>query len=628
MEKTMALLKGIEKRLSQRNTYKRLMLILWLFLIFLLLKGFAYGKDNHMMFIPSIYKMANPNFLNGDWYISALVPYHYLFKSFYASLMHYIELPLLFFFSYCAALFLYIIGLKKLSHTLFKQDGPFYILFPLVLIWHTFGIEGNMLIHYNNFESLFLATPIAIFSITYFFEDKMMKCFVLAGLVTMIHLQIGINLFIILLSSHVILNFEDPLKMFKDTAVPVLSYLVISAWPLLITLQGMFDAHNIGYNHFYIDYARLRMPHHYILSTWKRAIFYFTPLCILGITSFMNKKREDIDKKSITFITVILIGILIQYIFIELIPIDLIAKFHFFRMSIFVSMFAFMYFANYLYKLLDKEKSFITLLLIIAVVFSQYALAAVILLSLTHLIRNKKIFIKKRLLLFLLLIFLAAGSVITFKYKALYTIYELYPALLSKFNLLIFAIIIGSSLYILSMRVKKMKPILYNASLIPLIALSILTLNMHAMNGFFYNINTHINPENGWERLCLWIKGNTSRANFFIIPPYRPGFHLYAERKGLVDFKSNPFFERDIVKWKKRLEDVLKVEDAFAIEQKGWQSPGLMKERYNSLSENDVRTLAKKYKADYIIFEKPKNLPFKTFYEDKYFIIYALNKNY
>ena len=102
------------KQIISRIKLKEALIFTGLFLALLLKRGYYFGINNHPMFVPSLYKIARPDFLKGDWYINALVPYHYTFKFIYAKLLNYISLPVLFFISYCIALYLIILGFKKL----------------------------------------------------------------------------------------------------------------------------------------------------------------------------------------------------------------------------------------------------------------------------------------------------------------------------------------------------------------------------------------------------------------------------------------------------------------------------------------------------------------------------------
>jgi hypothetical protein len=521
------------------------------------------------------------------------------------------SLPLLFFFSYCLTLVLYIISLESVSKILFKQNGPFYILFPLLMIWPTNGIEQNALIHSNNFESLFLAIPITIFALAYLLEDKITASFILAAIATVIHLQIGVNIFIILFLCYLILNIRNP-KRFNNILIPLLYYLIISAYPLSIAFRAISVNQAVARNHFFIDFVRFRAPHHFILSSISGHIKNFALLCFLGLISFISKQKECTDKKSVIFVSVIIVGVIIQYIFIELIPVDFFAKLQFFRMTVFVSMLSFMYISNFLYIALDKKRSLLVLIAVIMIIFSRNALLALVLFVLLHIAKDDKgrPAGKYVWLCFIFAVLIVLAHTLPFNSTEHY------------FKKLIFSILVGTLFYIL---MEKSRFRLYKMYHIPLLIFTVFIFPFQIRHGLFYNISMHNFPRNDWETVCFWIKKNTPSDALFITPPYRDGFHLYAERRELVDFKSSPLLEKDILEWQERLEDVLRIRDIFTIKEKGFKSQGIMRERYNSLCENEIKILARKYKAEYIVFEKPKKLPFEILYEDAQYIVYKLS---
>ena len=162
------------------------------------------------------------------------------------------------------------------------------------------------------------------------------------------------------------------------------------------------------------------------------------------------------------------------------------------------------------------------------------------------------------------------------------------------------------------------------AYLIPLLTLVVLTLGTQFDKGIFYNIKLDLTVKNDWQRLCVWVKQNTPPDALFIVPPDLEGYHLYAERILVAEFKSNPWLEKDILEWKERLEALTKTDDLFRLPQKGFALRDYIKERYDSLEAEDVTRLAARYGARYVIFPKPKNLPFSVLYENGRYILFHI----
>ncbi len=119
-----------------------------------------------------------------------------------------------------------------------------------------------------------------------------------------------------------------------------------------------------------------RHPHHLILSTWEASDFLpFLSVFMIGIFFFFKFFRDTKDKKSL--IRFFLLGIflyLISFIFIEIVKIDIIAKFHFYRYVVYLKPFLLIFILNGLLKRLPgiKKLSAPFAILLIALKFGFY----------------------------------------------------------------------------------------------------------------------------------------------------------------------------------------------------------------------------------------------------------------
>ena len=210
------------------------LLVLSLSLLFLFIRGFHFGGGNHIAFVQAIRKLARPELYPHDWLIGSLIHYHYWFNLLYARLMRFMDLPQLFLISCLVATVFYVVGFRRISRTLFRTDGPFYLLCALLMVWPTFGIENNALIPNNQYEAAFLSTSLAVLSIAYLLEAKAFVAFIFAGLATIFHEQIGLNLFLIESLYLIYMRRKDLRRLGKDLGIPVLAYLAVTGYPLYL----------------------------------------------------------------------------------------------------------------------------------------------------------------------------------------------------------------------------------------------------------------------------------------------------------------------------------------------------------------------------------------------------------
>ncbi len=106
----------------------------------------------------------------------------------------------------------------------------------------------------------------------------------------------------------------------------------------------------------------------------------------------------------------------------------------------------------------------------------------------------------------------------------------------------------------------------------------------------------------------------SEKDDLFIIPPYKGDFGIYSLRASLGDwaegshalYLGNTFADE----WFSRMNTI------------GWKKFAGEKEGYNSLSTEEVIAAAKKYGAQFIISEKPKQFKLLPLYENDSFILY------
>lgn len=117
-----------------------------------------------------------------------------------------------------------------------------------------------------------------------------------------------------------------------------------------------------------------------------------------------------------------------------------------------------------------------------------------------------------------------------------------------------------------------------------------------------------------------WIEANTRNGAVCILPPWRRDSWYLTERAQIVSF---PFFSYDsrIPEWRERLELIVgRIDVADEDEQLR-----MMESHYNTLPENTISLIARKYGADYLVSKSMYSYP--IVYETGTYKIYYLNRN-
>lgn len=117
-----------------------------------------------------------------------------------------------------------------------------------------------------------------------------------------------------------------------------------------------------------------------------------------------------------------------------------------------------------------------------------------------------------------------------------------------------------------------------------------------------------------WANLQLYAGANSAKDDLFIIPPYLNDFGLYSRRATLSDWAegSNGLYLDNVFakQWLERMHDL------------GWNIMGGEVSGYNGLSTEQITAAAQKYKAAYVVTEKPKQFALPRVYENSHYILY------
>jgi len=122
----------------------------------------------------------------------------------------------------------------------------------------------------------------------------------------------------------------------------------------------------------------------------------------------------------------------------------------------------------------------------------------------------------------------------------------------------------------------------------------------------------------GLGALCQWVQRETPKDAIFLIPPDFPEFRFHCRRAIVVDWKGDPLLPKDFMAWIRRMEDV--------TGRSPLKGPPDVK-RFYSLDNEQLRKVARRYKAEYIVTRKgkrKKRIEAKRLYSSKQFEVYEV----
>jgi len=122
-----------------------------------------------------------------------------------------------------------------------------------------------------------------------------------------------------------------------------------------------------------------------------------------------------------------------------------------------------------------------------------------------------------------------------------------------------------------------------------------------------------------WREACDWIRQNTPSDACFFTPRNSQTFRWYAERPEVGNWKDIPQDPRGLVEWRLRMQNVFYNGDPCSW--RSWyESPG-------DKPTKQLRKLAAKYHADYVLCPTSLELELPIVYRNNFYAVYRINSD-
>ncbi|MDJ0577983.1 MAG: hypothetical protein QNJ65_22840 [Xenococcaceae cyanobacterium MO_234.B1] len=336
--------------LPSSNPQRQPFLILATYITVIIASLLAYGykltSSNIYNQVPAIISLLNPELYNDDFYIQEMTqftPRYYYYHLIYWGVKLGFSLPWVCFGFYLVAFSSFLIGLYALGR-IFNQSR----LSATVFTFLGFAATVNGRIGYAD---LFRTDPIpatlamglVVWGFYFCFRQKWILGYFFFGLTCLMQFLVGALPGILMAIPLLIAGKKN--KSFKQI---FFSFLVLGICACLIyvpmLLSGNTNSGVISNEEFVYLYGYIRHPHHLIFSafglTGSRGWLNFILFTIGGLLCIQSSKSLDKDVK-LQFIVVVCGScflLLINYVFVEIYPLDFIAKFQFARTTPFAQL--------------------------------------------------------------------------------------------------------------------------------------------------------------------------------------------------------------------------------------------------------------------------------------------------
>ena len=581
------------------NWYFNLSIYTFVIIGSLIAVGYKFPIGGNFPELPQIQHLLNPELYKNDYHVQEMVkfnPRYYYYHIIYFLANLGLSIPLVHFIYQFLAFGSVILACHAIINIYTNAKLPAAAMTFLCLA-SSFTDVGNTLIFSTKSVSSTFAMGFAIWGIYFSLRQKWLTGYFFFGLACLLQFLVGLLPGLMMIPVLIIESVRQ--RSFKNVilAIALLAAMASIVYlPMLLT--GTTDTHTMNNAEFIYIYAKIRNPHHILPSYWNVGNNWLNFICLMiGGLLCINNTNQLRKEDKINFAIIIgtsIFALLLNYLFVEVYPVALIAKLQLARTVPFAQIIIFIAISLLFDRLYQTKQLAIGLLLLIILTLPNRGILFLALFVFLSICQTQKYTLPKRYTI-LLWIF-TAGTLIFSLIYPLTNSGEIIDRLISipvLFSILAFPFILEN----LSISTP-IKQILTN--LLALLTTSILVLGIAGilpkpmLEMFETRININAVPRDDLNRLALRFSQNGTQDALVLIPPSVTSFQYFSQRAIVVNFKNFPLTEKGIKEWQNRMETVLGVP---LNPQMIWGGNDLFSRRNSA----DLVQVARKYHADYIL---------------------------
>lgn len=549
-------------QLIWKNLFIRHLFFLTAALITLFLLGYHFGTFDQSSHIPFLKKTADPGLYPNDHFFDLRKVHYSYFWLLFIPFYKAGILPQVMFIVHFLTFYLSFWMFWRLSLTLFSSPLTAF-LSVFVFIFPHFALAGFTVFEFSLLNRTFVL-PFLLLACDLYLNRRCWLSFFLLGLLYNIHV-ISANFVLGFFMIDILLRRKEKVK----EAVKALGFFFASAWPVFAWKFGNSSI-DLSVNKEWFSIIEKSFLHHIFFPFSKEPYIIAATACGIGtiILFFVAYSRLKRTTKSLiikNFLYAALLILIVEIITAYFFPITIIIQSQIIRVGLFILIFGYLFFVAYLVEEYRKKKipraDFYTLLSSIALL--PFPVVFFVFWSLQQLFSDSRL--------------------------------NRYFIGLATMVIIVISGIVGYK------------------------------------TGFWRPKINIVPDKTPWYQVQLWARSNTPKETVFITPPHRWGFYMVEWRVGserstvvtLSELLEAAFAPQYISYWKPRFQLVApKALSQFNGDY--FTAINKTKESFYSLSEDEFIKIANKYKARFLVVEKPYHYRFPVVFENKGFIVYSL----
>ena len=565
----------------------------------LMATGYIFPIGGNFPEVPPIQFMLNPELYKNDYYVQEMVkfnPRYYYYYIIYLLANLGTSIPLAHFIYQFLAFGSFILACYAIINIYTNSKLPAAAM-AFLCIAASFTDVGNTLIFSTKSVPSTFAMGFAIWGIYFSLRQKWLTGYLFFGLGCLLQFLVGLLPGLMMLPVLVIQSVRQ--RNFKTLilAIALLAAMASIVYlPMLLT--GTTGTQTIENAEFVYIHAKVRNPHHILPSNWHIwSWFNFICFIIGGLLCIKNADslRQEDKVNFYVIISTSIFALLLNYIFVEVYPVALIAKLQLARTVPFAQIIIFIAISLLVDRLYQAKQLAIGLLLLIILTLPDRGILFLALLVVLSICQTQKYIIPKRYTI-LLWIFTAGTLTFSLIYPLTNSGEIIGDRIISR--PIFFSIIALPFILEKTSISKPIKQIIAHALALATTAILVFgvagILPKPMLDIFQKKVNINAVPSDDLNKLAVRFSQISSQDALVLIPPSVTSFQFFSQRAIVVNFKNSPLTEKGIKEWQNRMQAVLGVP---LNPQMIWGGNDLFIRR----SSADLVKVARNYQADYIL---------------------------
>ncbi len=580
----------------------------------------GYGISDQIEQLPIILRQFDATYLQNDFFVNASAEFgpRWYFSQWMAGLAGTPErLPALFLgLTFLANISISVTSFffaKKLYH---HSNLAGLLAAALVMSVPTFGLGYTSNLYQTLFIESTLSIPFVFLAILFASHENLLVGTILAGIAALFHPLFGLEGGALLIASHALTAFAHHRKLSKATWQSILLSTGILGMFALLWIIPTLSQTRIASEKFIEIVAFFRHPHHYLPSTFPLTDYGMALGFLLAFAVAWVWRRTSPEKPSpavdflLAFSSLILVGFLMGYVFVEIIPVRLIVTAQTSRLLFLLKWVGLLMIGGSIAQVLTPEQEGTASLFLISVLSpittgvafgSQFIRPWI-----NQHLPAIRLFFEPVFLLLAILTFLLQFGFRNYLFVILFILIGLFISFDRK---ILYAGVFTGTLLLTFVTLFRQ-------------TLPLPDFVQTAYEDFDTKLQITYSDIGGQGRAVAdFARNNTPPDSIFLTPPAFGQFRLFANRAIVLDFKAFPFQETAMEAWYTRLTTVygLPKQTGFAM-----LSP--LEKNYSHLTDEKLIHLQQEYHFSYAVLFLETDTRFPVLFENNEYKLVQLDQ--